>query len=68
MENLSELDELNKAERIMRFRGILKDVVGVDDLFPPEDGVRVPAKPPYGPLPKTGSVALDLAEINLVLV
>jgi hypothetical protein len=58
MERLEELDELNKAERMLRFREHLKDVVGVDDLFPPEEGIREPAKPPHGPVPKIGAVAL----------
>jgi hypothetical protein len=58
MEQLYELDQLNNSERILRFRGVLKNVIGVDDLFPPEDGVREPAKPPLGPEPKIGSIAL----------
>jgi hypothetical protein len=47
MEQLSQTHET----RIARFHGILEQVVGVDDLFPPDEGVRESAPAPEPTLP-----------------
>jgi hypothetical protein len=62
MERLEELDELSQEERLKRFHSIMAKIIGVEDLFPPDDFVREPAGPPHGPIPKMGAVALALAE------
>jgi hypothetical protein len=64
---MERLEELSKPERILRFRGILKEVVGVDDLFPPDSGVREPVRPRFPIYPKIGAVALELPSQSLVL-
>jgi hypothetical protein len=68
MERLEQLEELSSPERILRFSGLLKDVVGVDDLFPPEGGVREPARPPRPVCPKIGAIALEFSEPELAYV
>jgi hypothetical protein len=56
MEQLSDCQE----DAIRRFSGLLKNVVTVEDMFPPEeDGVREPRPQPLPKLPPA-AVALCL--------
>jgi hypothetical protein len=68
MERLEDLDELDTEVRIIRFKSLLKNVVVIDDLFPPEDGVREPARPPRPVCPKVGHIALILDKKERMLV
>ena len=64
MEQLGEIDGLTADERVDRFVNFLGGVVGVDDLFPPDSGVREFAKDPRDLGPKAGAMALSLVWDN----
>jgi hypothetical protein len=64
MEQLSKIDELTPEQRVGRFVNFLELVIGVDDLFPPDSGVRELAQKPTDLGPRAGEVALMLVWDN----
>lgn len=64
MECLDSFEELSKEARVERFATFLAQVAGVDDLFPPDSGVREPANKPRDLGPKAGVMALQLVWDN----
>ncbi len=37
---MAEQLTLEQEREIWRFKGLLRHIVGVDDMFPPDDGIR----------------------------
>jgi|GEM_PF-4425572 len=69
MERYYEQEEFSDEERLERFSRFLAGVVYLDDLFPPEGGVREPRRNPRNNGPRIGSIALIplWGEENLVV-
>ena len=58
MERYCQQEEMSAEERLKRFSQFLADVVYLDDLFPPDGGVREPRRQPNDHGPRVGSIAL----------